>query len=195
MMQLIAGLILFMLPHSLTLFAPAQQQRWRASSGIAFMVAYALLSLAGLYLIVTGYAAARYEPTILWSPPVAMRHFATLLLLFAFILLVAAYVPGNAIKHRIGHPMLLSVKVWALSHLLVNGTLADVLLFGVFLLWAVALFVVLRRRDRLASAGSVATAARPSRGATLAAVIGGIVVWAVFALFLHQRLIGVAPFG
>jgi uncharacterized membrane protein len=104
---------------------------------------------------------------------------------------VAAYVPGNAIKRAIGHPMVAGVKVWALAHLLANGTLADVLLFGTFLAWAVLSFVAARRRDR--AAGTTYPAGPGSR--TAITVVVGLVAWAVFAFALHRPLIGVAPFG
>ena len=87
---------------------------------------------------------------VLWLPPVAMRHIAALLTLVAFILLVAAYVPRNGIKARLHHPMVIGVKVWAFAHLLANGNLADVVLFGAFLVWAALSFRAARGRDRVA---------------------------------------------
>jgi len=83
-------------------------------------------------LIIWGFGLARHDPVVLWTPPVAMRHVAALLTLIAFVLLAAAYVPRNAIKARVHHPMVLAVKVWAFAHLLANGRLADLLLFGAF---------------------------------------------------------------
>jgi uncharacterized membrane protein len=111
--------------------------------------------------------------------------------LLAFVLLAAAYVPGNGIKSRLHHPMVLGVKVWALAHLLANHTLADLLLFGGFLVWAVASFRAARQRDRLN--GTVyppGTAAR-----TAIAVVLGLLAWAVFAFWAHGAWIGVRPFG
>src|SRR5690606_26415442 len=109
----------------------------------------------------------------------------------AFILLAATYVPGTRIKARVGHPMLLGVKFWALAHLLANGALADLLLFGSFLIWAVVLFVALRRHDRLAGV------TYPAQGVSrdVIAIAVGLVGFVVFALLLHQPLIGVRPFG
>ena len=128
---------------------------------------------------------------LLWSRPVAMRHAASLLTLAAFILLVAAYVPRNAFKARLHHPMVLSVKVWALAHLLSNGNLADVLLFGGFLLWAVLDFRAARLRDR---AQGTAYPSGTLAGTAMTVVLG-LVAWAVFAFWGHALLIGVSPMG
>ena len=112
--------------------------------------------------------------------------------LFAFVLLAAAYVPGNAIKARVHHPMVLGVKTWALAHLLTTGRLETVLLFGAFLLWAVLNFAAARKRDRLAGMVDAPTV---SRGATVLAVLLGGGAYAVFAVLLHGMLIGIRPFG
>jgi uncharacterized membrane protein len=120
-----------------------------------------------------------------------MRHLALLLTLLAFVLLVAAYVPGNRIKARIHHPMLLGVMSWALAHLLVNGNVAHLVLFGSFLVWAVADFVVARRRDRVAGTQFPGGTA----GATGITVAIGVGAWIAFALWLHGLLIGVRPLG
>jgi uncharacterized membrane protein len=128
---------------------------------------------------------------MLWNPPTAMRHIAALLMLLSFVLLAAAYVPGNQIKARLHHPMVLGVKLWALAHLLANGSLADTVLFGSFLLWAVVLFAASRRRDRREQTVYPAGTA----GATAMTVAAGVVAWAVFAFWLHSMLIGVSPFG
>ncbi len=120
-----------------------------------------------------------------------MRHLAGLLTLVAFVFLAAAYVPRNHIKARLHHPMVLGVIAWAAGHLLANGSVAGLLLFGSFLTWAVLSFIAARRRDRL---GGVADTAGAARG-TLMAVAGGAVAWAVFAFWLHGVLIGVRPFA
>jgi uncharacterized membrane protein len=154
---------------------------------------YSVLSLLGFVLIVHGYGQARLTPEVLWASPVWARHLASLLTLAALVLLVAAYVPGNALKARLHHPMVLGVKLWALAHLLANNTLADVLLFGSFLVWAVLDFRAARARDRAAGTGS----ARPASSAVATAitVAVGTLVWAVFAFWAHQALFGVRPFG
>jgi uncharacterized membrane protein len=142
-------------------------------------------------LIIWGYGQARLDPVVLYSPPVWTRHLAALLTIPAFVLIVAAYVKGTRIKARIGHPMAAGVKLWAFAHLIANGTLADVVLFGSFLAWSIASFVAARRRDR--TAGVVYPIGPLSRDAIAIAI--GIVAWAAIAFWLHGPLIGVRPFG
>ena len=192
MMILIAGLVLFLGLHSVRIVADGWRTAMLARLGQAgWKGLYSLLSLAGFGLIVYGFGLARQAPEVLWTPPPFMRHLAGLLVLAAFILLAAAYVPRNGIKARLHHPMVLGVKTWALAHLLANGMLHDVLLFGAFLLWSVLCFRAARRRDR--AAGTVYPPGRA--GATIATVLGGIIGWAAFAFWLHAALIGVRPFS
>jgi uncharacterized membrane protein len=192
MLILIVGLVLFLGVHSARVFAPAWRAQFVAQRGAnAFKGLYTVVSLLGFVLLIWGYSLARQQPTVLWVPPVAMRHVAALLTLVAFVFLAAAYVPGNAIKAKLHHPMTLGVKVWALAHLLSNGNLADVLLFGGFLLWSVLVFRAARQRDRAERIQYVAGVALP----TVVAVAVGVVAWVVFALWLHGWLIGVRPFG
>ena len=192
MSLLILGLVLFLGVHSVRIVADGWRTRMRERLGEGrWKGLYSLLSFAGLIFIVWGYGLARQDPMVLWAPPVAMRHVASLLTLAAFILLAAAYVPRNAFKARLHHPMVLSVKVWALAHLLSNGNLADVLLFGGFLLWAVLDFRAARLRDRAQGT------AHPSGtlAGTAMTVVLGLVAWAVFAFWGHALLIGVSPMG
>jgi uncharacterized membrane protein len=157
----------------------------------AFKGLYSVLSLLGFVLLVWGFGIARETPTMVWMPPVGMRHAASLLTLIAFVLLAAAYVPRNAIKARMHHPMVLAVKTWALAHLLANGSLAHIVLFGSFLAWAVVDFIASRRRDRrLGTRYPAGTAV-----GTATTVVVGLVAWVVFALWLHGILIGIKPFG
>jgi uncharacterized membrane protein len=191
-LYLVVGLLLFLGVHSTRVFADDWRSRARTRVGAQpFKGIYSLLSLAGFVLLVWGYGVARQQPVVLWNPPTGMRHLAALLTLAALVLLAAAYVPGNQIRARLHHPMVLGVKVWALAHLLANGTLADVLLFGSFLVWAIVLFAVSRRRDR--RDGTVY--APGTAGATGITVVAGVLGWAAFAFWLHRALIGVAPFG
>lgn len=192
MTLLILGLVLFLGVHSVRIVAEGWRTRMRQRLGEGgWKGMYTLLSLLGLALLVWGYGLARQDPVVLWAPPVAMRHVASLLTLAAFILLAAAYVPRNGIKARLHHPMVLGVKVWALAHLLSNGNLADVLLFGAFLLWAVLDFRAARQRDRAQGtrypAGTLA--------GTAATLVLGALAWAVFAFWAHALLIGVSPMG
>ena len=192
MTLLILGLVLFLGVHSVRVFAEGWRAGARARLGEgAYKGLYTLASVAGLVLIVWGYGLARQQPVVLWLPPVWTRHLAALLTVPAFILLVAAYMPGNSIKAKVHHPMILGVKVWALAHLLANGMLADLLLFGGFLVWAALCFRAARQRDR---AGGVNYP--PGRmGPTLATVGVGLLAWAGFAFWAHAVLIGVRPFG
>ncbi|MEX1198881.1 MAG: NnrU family protein [Pseudohongiellaceae bacterium] len=190
MATLIIGLLVFLGVHSSRLFAPG----WRAAQierrgEMTWKMVYSLIAIAGLILIVIGYGQARMDPVVLWNAPVWGRHLALVLTLPVFILVLAAYVPGNGLKSRLGHPMLAGVKVWALAHLLANGTLADVLLFGGFLAWAVACFAVFRRRDR---AAGVSRPAGTTRGNVIT-VAAGLVLWYVFVFYLHLWLFGVSP--
>ena len=192
MPYLIAGLVLFLGVHSIRVFANDWRTRTLARMGEKpFKGIYALLSIAGFALLVWGYGQARQQGVMLWNPPTAMRHIAALLTLVAFVLVAAAYVPGNQIKAKLHHPMVLGTKVWALAHLLANGSSADTVLFASFLVWSVLLFAESRRRDRREQTVYAAGTA----GATAITVVSGVVAWAVFAFWLHRVLIGVSPFG
>ena len=189
---LVTGLILFLGIHSTRIFADDLRTRTVAKVGEnTWKIVYSLLSLLGFVLIVWGFGLAREDAVFVWAPPVGMRHLASLLTLVAFVLLAATYVPGNAIKARLHHPMLLSVKVWALAHLVANGNLAHIVLFGGFLVWAVLCFRAARKRDRVAK--TVYPAGKLP--ATVATLLVGMVAWAGFALWAHGVLIGVRPFG
>jgi uncharacterized membrane protein len=192
MTLLILGLVIFLGVHSTRVFADGWrsarlahwgEKRWKGL--------YTLASLLGFVMLVWGYGLARQAPVPLWTPSMGLRHLGSLLTVFAFVLLAAAYVPRNSIKARIGHPMAAGVKVWALSHLLANHTLADLLLFSGFLVWAVLCFRAARARDRAAGTRYLAGTLQ----GTLLTVAVGLVAWAVFALWLHGPLIGVRPFG
>ena len=192
MSWLLLGLALFLGSHAVRLVADDWRTRQVARLGLGpWMGLTALVALAGLVLIVHGYATARAAPVVVWSPPVWTRHAAGLLTLPAFVLLAAAYVPGSRLRARVGHPMVLGIVLWAAGHLLANGTLADLVLFGAFLGWAAASFVAGRRRDRAAgTAPGVGPAWRD------AVVVGiGLLAWAAFAFWLHAALLGVRPFG
>jgi uncharacterized membrane protein len=192
MTMLILGLVLFLGLHSVRIFAEGWRTRQIARIGEGpWKGVYSLLSIAGFVLLIWGFGEARLQPVLLYAPPLALRHVNALFTLIAFVLVAAAYVPGNHFKAKLGHPMLVGVEVWALGHLLATGMLHDVVLFGAFLIWAVACFAVSRRRDGRAG---VSYRAGTALGDVLAIAIG-IVAWAVFAFFLHARWIGVAPFG
>lgn len=192
MLQLLIGLALFLGIHALQSLAPQLRQNAIARWGeLGFKGVYAAISLVGLVLLVKGYGLARLDPVVLWTPPRGMQHATILLMWLAMVLLVATYVPGNQIRAKLRHPMTLSVKVWALGHLLSNGNLADVLLFGGFLVWSVLVFRSARQRDRM----SLHTAPEGTLVGSLLTVALGTGVWAAFLMGgLHLWLIGVMPF-
>lgn len=192
MTALLLGLILFLGVHSVRIFA----NDWRSAQigrlgEKGWKLAYTVLSLIGFGLIVWGYGQARQDPVVLWTAPRGLRHLAIALTVPAFVLLAAAYVPGNGLRRRLGHPMVLAVKLWALAHLLANNTAADLLLFGGFLVWAVLDFRSARRRP------APVVAALPANTGlrTLATVVIGGLAWTFFAFHAHLWLIGVWPFG
>ena len=186
MSLLVLGLILFLGVHSVAIAAPGWrsatiarvgEQRWKGL--------YTLVSLVGFVLLLYGYGQARMQPVVLYTPPAGLRHLALVLMLPVFPLLFAAYMPGR-LQRVTRHPMLLATKFWALAHLLANGTLADVLLFGGFLAWAVA--------DRISVKGRPAKVYAEGSGRNGGiAIVGGLVVYAVFVLWVHAWLFGVSP--
>ena len=192
MIVLALGLLLFLGVHSVRIVAEPWRGRAIARLGEGpWKGLYSLVAALGLALVVWGYGLARTDPVVLWQPPVWTRHLAALLTLPVFVLIAAAYIPGTRIRAAVGHPMLLGVKLWAAAHLVANGTAADLLLFGSFLVWAVLDFKSARARDR--AAGTRHAALGVSRD--VAAIVLGLVVWYVFARYLHAWLIGVQPFA
>ncbi|MES2624250.1 MAG: NnrU family protein [Pseudomonadota bacterium] len=190
MIFLIAGLVLFIGLHSTRIFANDWRNDVVGRIGLnKYKMFYSVISLIGFVLLIYGFGQTRADPSFIWTPPLWSRHLAALLTLFAFILFAAAEIPGNHIKSKLGHPMYLGVKLWAFAHLMANGRLGDILLFGVFLMWAIVGFSAARRRDR--REGVVYPS--PSGQKTAIAIMGGIVAWALFAFWLHRLLIGVPP--
>jgi uncharacterized membrane protein len=188
MLYLVLGLVLFLGMHSVEIFS-----RDLRASAIARMgerpwkALYAVVSIVGFVLIIWGYGQARQDPILLYAPPVWMRHLSALIMLPVFPLLLAAYLPGR-IKAALKHPMLAAVKFWALAHLLANGMLADVLLFGSFLAWAVADRISFKRRV----VRPIHTAP-PSKLNDVIAVVAGLAIYVMFVMGLHLRLFGVSP--
>ena len=188
MLQLILGLVLFLGVHSVSIVALPLRNRLAAKSELGWKVLYGALSLVGIILIARGYAEARMSPTVLYVAPAWLYHVAATLLIPVFVLFFAPYFPGR-IKAATKHPQLVAVKLWAVSHLLVNGTLADVLLFGSFLAWAVVDRISMKRRP-----------ARPVPGLPesntndIIVVVLGLATYVAFVLWLHESLIGIKPF-
>ncbi len=188
MTLLIVGLVLFFGIHSVSIVAPTWRDAQLAQRGEAgWKGLYSVVAGVGLVLMIYGYGVAREAPVVVYLPPPGLRHVALLLLLPVFVLLLAVYLPGR-IRSATKHPMLLATKLWALAHLLVNGTLADVLLFGSFLAWAVADRISLKRRP------ARAVPALPQRPVNdVMAVVGGLALYVVFLLWVHAWAFGVAP--
>jgi uncharacterized membrane protein len=192
MIYLILGLVFFLGVHSVRVVANDWRTAQIARLGEGLWKGlYSLASLAGFALIIWGYGQAQLDPVLLWNPPVWTRYLAAPLTLLSFVLVTAAYVPGTRIKAWLGSPMVLGVKLWAVAHLIANGTLAAAVLFGSFLVWAVVVFASERRRDR--AAGVVYPKGSLARDA-MATVIG-VSAWVLFAFWLHRWLFGVRPFG
>ena len=192
MALLILGLVLFLGVHSVRVFAEGARTGFIAQRGEnAWKGLYSALSIIGFVLLIWGYSLARQQPVVLWTPPTWTRHLAALLTLPAFMLLVAAYVPGNRIKALVHHPMVLGIKVWAFAHLFVGRTLAAEIVFAAFLGWAALSFRAARARDR--AEGRVYPPGRT--GPTVVSVVVAVVAWAAFVAWGHAALIGVRPFG
>jgi uncharacterized membrane protein len=188
MSVLIAGLVIFLAVHSVSIFNEPWRDRMVVKLGEwGWKGVYSVVAIIGFLLIVRGYGLARLDPVILYTPPMWLRHVSMLLLIPVFILLLAAYLPGR-IQAATRHPMLIAVKLWAVAHLAANGTLADVLLFGSFLAWAVMDRISMKRRLARPVPG-----APPSRVNDIMAVLLGLALYAAFVLWLHAWLIGVSP--
>jgi uncharacterized membrane protein len=192
MSVLILGLVLFFASHSVRIVAPDFRTQQIARMGIGrWKLAYSVISVVTLVLVIWGYGAARQDPVVLWSPPSWARHAAALLSVIGFVLIAAGYVPGTKIRAALGHPMTAGVGLWALGHLLANGRLHAVLLFGGFLVWSLIVFAMRRARDR--AAGKQYPPGSLSKDAI--ATVAGVAFALIFALFLHGPLIGLRPFG
>lgn len=188
MFVLILGLVLFLGVHSVRMVAPGfRDARYAAMGEKGWKGLYSLISLAGFGLIIWGWIMYRPDAPEIYEPPSWGRHVNYLLTLFAFILLTAANGPVGRIKAAVGHPMLLGTILWSGGHLLANGDLASLLLFGAFLVYAIAdRFAVIGRKDPPPVFESY-------RG-DIMAIVGGGVTYAVFLFWLHGLLIGVPLF-
>jgi uncharacterized membrane protein len=190
MIILILGLLLFLGMHASTINRSGRAALIGRLGEGGYKGVYTAVSLVGLLLIIWGYASYRASGYIpLWDPPVWTRHLAVLIMLPALPLLFSAYAKGF-VRARLKHPMILAVKVWALAHLLANGDLGSVILFGSFLVWAVVAFMSMRRRPVDESASFV-----PNPGQDAAAILGGLIAYGAMIGGLHRYLIGVGVFG
>ena len=189
---LVLGLIIFLGLHSTRIFAEAGREKAIARLGEGpWKGIYSLLSAVGFVLIVWGFAEARYGAPALWTPLPGAQHLTIALMLIAMVLLAAYLFKQSHITAWVHHPMVWSVAVFGLAHLAANGSAADAVLFGAFLVWAAADLVSSYARDR--RDGVVYP--EPSSSATVGAIVVGLALWAVIAFWLHYWLFGVAPLG
>ncbi len=191
MKTLIFGLLVFLGMHSINMLFPCWRSRQIARLGeLPWKGLFSVLAGIGLALIIRGFSLARHHPVQVYATATWLHHLNALITLVAFILVFSAYVPRNHFKTTLGHPYLMGVVLWSVGHLLSAGGLRDILLFGGFLLWSLSDFMVSRRRDRLAGTGYGAGSA----AGTSITILVGLITWAIFAFWLHTRLIGVSPF-
>ena len=191
LLVMILGLVLFLGVHTLTTRRELRAGLIASTGEGGYKIGYALVSLAGLALIVWGFGHYRATGWIdVWYPPRALKHLTVALMLPAVILVVAAYIRGR-IYTAVKHPMLAGIKLWAAAHLLANGDLGSIILFGSFLGWAVYDRISLKHR---ADAGAPPI---PVGGSTndLIAVAVGIVAYLALAFAFHPVVIGVPVFG
>jgi uncharacterized membrane protein len=193
MMVLIVGLILFLGIHLLPTSPELRDGLKERIGAVPYRVIFSLLSIAGLIIIILGYHRLQLHPgknPVLWQPPIWSRHIAIALMLPAMILLVAAVIPSR-IRTAARHPMLAAIKIWAFAHLIANGDLGALLLFGSFLAFAVYDRISIKRRGAAASHGAALMPPGPMNDVV---VIGlGIALYAVLLFGGHQWLIGVSP--
>ncbi|WP_407154360.1 NnrU family protein [Bradyrhizobium sp. STM 3557] len=191
LLVMVIGLVLFLGAHVFTTRREARAQAIAAMGEGTYKIVYSLVALAGLVLIVWGFAHYRADGWIqLWSPPKALKHLNIALMLPAVILVVAAYIRGN-IYARLKHPMLAGVKLWAFGHLLANGDLGGIILFGSILAWAVYDRISLKRRTDPGSppipVGGI--------GNDVIAVVVGIVAYLALAFAFHPVVLGIPVMG
>ena len=183
---LLLGLVIFFGGHSVSIVNDPWRGRMVAKMGEwPWKGLYALVSLIGFVLIVWGYGLARHDPVVVYTPPGWLHPVAMVLLVPVFPLLLATYLPGR-IQAAAQHPMLVATKLWAVAHLLANGMLADLMLFGAFLVWAVLDRISMKHRTQ-----RPVPSVPPSRVNDLIAVAGGLALYAAFVLWLHAWLIGI----
>ena len=191
MLILVIGLVIFFCLHSVRLVAPKWREKSMVGHGaMRWKMRFGMVTLIATAFIAMGYMQVRLEPVWLWFPPVWTRHLAGLLVLVALFFVGSALVPNTTMKKKVGYPMLIAVKIWAFAHLISNGTLADVIIFGSFLVWSIVSFAVYRRRDRKAG---VVRDQESGVQFDLAAFTFAMVTWFAIAFYLHQAIIGVSP--
>jgi len=185
----ILGLVVFFATHVFVTFRAARADAIAKLGLSGYRAVFAIVSIAGLALIVWGFAQYHAQAPQIWSPPAFLRHVTIGLMLLAAIALVAAFIPSH-IKTMLKHPMLVAVKTWAFAHLLANGDLASIILFGSFLAWGVYARIAAKRRGDLG-----ATSAPAGWLNDALVVVIGIVVFLALGYAFHPMVIGVPVFG
>ncbi|MEQ9315682.1 MAG: NnrU family protein [Henriciella sp.] len=187
MIYLIAGLVVFFGPHLFSTFRsrePGKNIRSKMGEG-PYMGLYSLIAVAGVALMAYGYGEMR-PSTILWQPPVWTKHLNLTLQLIAWPAIIAANTPTGYIKKTLKHPMLVGIKVWALGHLLANGELNSIILFGAFLAYAVIDRIVVKKRGDNGPPADL----KPNVMGDIIALVIGLGIWAAMVFGLHQILFG-----
>jgi len=191
MLLLCIGLGLFLSVHSARMLAEQWRTQFIARKGEKFYKSiYTIASLASFALLVYGYGQTRHSAIYLWHPPAIFTLLAAPVMLVSFIFLAASNIPRNHIKQFVGHPMSAGVVLWAIAHLLVNGRIGDVVLFGAFLVWATLNFFSSRKRDKRGSEVGAITSTITNDAIC---VIAGSLAWGVFVFWAHRQLMGVSP--
>jgi uncharacterized membrane protein len=185
MTLLIVGIVVMLGIHLVPAFPDIRERLVERLGTNGYRIAFSIVSTLGLVVLIWGFARAPFIQ--IWSPPAWTRHIAMLLMIPAFILLVAAYVPGR-IKAKVKNPFLDAISTWSLAHLIANGDLASMMLFGSFLAYAVFDRIALKRR---AATGLVTVAETGPARNDVIAVVGGLALYAIFLVWLHPLLIGV----
>ena len=188
--MLALGLVVFIGVHSTRIFAEGGRAKAIARLGEGpWKGIYSLLSLFGFALIVWGFGRARWDAPELWAPPIWTRHTTILLMLVSLILIGAYIFKKSHIAVAVHHPMVWGVALWAFGHLIANGSAADLLLFGAFLIWAGADLASSYERDRR----NAVVYPAPNWTATIGAIALGILLWIALLMGLHLWLFGVSP--
>lgn len=191
MLVFILCLVLFLVLHSIRIVTPGLRttviDRWGKP---AWGIGYSIASTLSLVLLAWSFGEARMETGLLYVPPVWASHLTLTLMLIAMICLVAGFLPPGHIATKMKHPIVLSIKIWALSHLLANGETSAVLLFVGFLAWAVLLRISLKRRER---AGELVRKPFVSARYDAIAAVIGVLLWGAMIWKVHYWLIGIQP--
>jgi len=188
---MIAGLVVFLGAHTLTTQRELRARMIGSTGEGTYKILYSLVSALGLALIVWGFARYRATGWIdVWTPPVAMKHITVALMLPAVIMVVASYIRGR-IYTTLKHPMLAGIKLWAAAHLLANGDLGSIILFGSLLAWAVFDRISLKRRKD--ASGPPIPVGGPTND--LIAIAVGVIAYLALAFAFHPAVIGVPVIG